>query len=693
MVWVIREFRPDVIVTRFSGTSRDGHGHHQASALLARDAFLAAADPSKFASQLQAVQPWQAKRLLWNGFSFTRQQEKDLDQQAGRLLVDPGEFDPVLGYSYGELAGLSRSQHKSQGFGAPERRGAMPNFLFVTAGEPAQRDFLEGIDTSWNRVPNGGAVDELLEKALESLTLDDSDAALPHLLKARPLAASINHPIARTKLAELDEAIVLATSLWLDVSASAPETVPGGQAELTLTAVNRSQAQVRILAAGVEGANGPVAFAIQPAGLDYNQPFIAKLSVPIAAGQGVTQPFWLSSPPAGALYSIQNPRDIGPADGRSALTARIRVGVGAQEFEVRRPVIHRYVDRVRGELTGPFVVVPPVSVEPPDAPLVFPSGAPKRVEIQLRSAAPAAGTLKLRVPQGWSVEPAAREFSFVEAGVASTSSFTVTPPLHGESGELLAVVSTGGREWNLSRVSLDYEHIPAQTYFRPSAIQVIRADVATSAKTVGYVMGAGDQVPEALRSLGCDVMLLTAEDLSRADLSRFDAIVTGVRAWNTRPDLRANHQRLWDYAAAGGTVVVQYNVLEGGFLAGDPNALKNIGPYPIRVSRDRVTVEDSPVKMIQPAHKLLRSPNVISREDFAGWVQERGLYFPDQWDERYQTVLEMADPSEKPLSSAVLYTTVGKGAYVLTSLSFFRQLPAGVPGAYKLFANLISAAK
>jgi hypothetical protein len=206
-------------------------------------------------------------------------------------------------------------------------------------------------------------------------------------------------------------------------------------------------------------------------------------------------------------------------------------------------------------------------------------------------------------------------------------------------------------------------------------------------------MGAGDQVPEALRSLGCDVMLLTAEDLSRADLSRFDAIVTGVRAWNTRPDLRANHQRLWDYAAAGGTVVVQYNVLEGGFLAGDPNALKNIGPYPIRVSRDRVTVEDSPVKMIQPAHKLLRSPNVISREDFAGWVQERGLYFPDQWDERYQTVLEMADPSEKPLSSAVLYTTVGKGAYVLTSLSFFRQLPAGVPGAYKLFANLISAAK
>jgi LmbE family N-acetylglucosaminyl deacetylase len=693
MVWVIRNFRPDVIVTRFSGTPRDGHGHHQASALLAREAFLFAADPSKFPQQLQSAPVWQAKRLLWNGFSFTRQQEQELDKQAGRLAVDPGEFDPVLGYSYGELAGHSRSQHKSQGFGAPERRGAMPNFLFVTAGEPAQKDFLEGIDTSWNRVPGGDAVESSLEKAFESLTLEDVDAALPHLLKTRPLVAAINHPIARAKLADLDEAIVLATNLWLDVSAAAPEAVPGGQAALTLTAVNRSQAQVRLLAATLEGANGPSNFPIEPSNLDYNRPFVSKLSASVAADHAVSQPFWLAALPQRALYSVANQRDIGPADDRSALTAVIRLSIGTQELELRRPVIHRYVDRVRGELTRPFVIVPPVSVETPEAPLLFPTADPRRVEIQMRSAAAATGSLKLNVPDGWKVEPASQEFSLAEPGIASTLAFTVTPPDRNASGELLAVATVAGRDWSLTRVTVDYEHIPVQTFFRPASAHLIRENVAVTSRAVGYVMGAGDQVPEALRSLGCEVVFLHADDLARADLSRFDAIVTGVRAWNTRPDLRANHKRLWDYAAQGGAVVVQYNVLEGGFLAGDPNALKNVGPYPIRISRDRITVENSPVKLLQPAHRLLTSPNVISDADFAGWVQERGLYFPDEWDSRYQTILEMADPGEKSLPSAVLYAPVGKGAYVLTSLSFFRQLPAGVPGAYRLFANLLSAAK
>lgn len=691
IVWVIRRFRPDVIILRFSGTPRDGHGHHQSSAILGKEAFRAAADPSRFPEQLKYVRPWQAKRVVWNGFSFSRQQEQEMEKTPARLMVDTGEYNPVVGASYGELAGLSRSQHRSQGFGSAERRGSVPNYFFVVDGEPAQSDLMEGVDVTWNRVPGGAAVDSLVQAVLADYRMDEPERIIPALAQLRNHVAAIDHDDARRKLEEIDEALVMASGLWLDVSADRAQATPGSEVSLTLTAVARGRLPVRLLGVAVEGMDGAPSFPA--ADLSPNRLHTASARLRIPAGQAYTTPFWLRNPKQGELYSVGSPLEIGQASGAPALSARFRLEIGTA-LEITRPVEHRWVDRVRGELTRPFAVVPPVSLHLDAAAPLFPDSRPKKIAVVARATAgPVKGQVRLEAPDGWRVSPAAAAFELAEAGQQSAAEFTVTPPAKSGRARLRAWAEAGGSPVSAGVTHIDYEHIPGLTLVRPAEANAVRADAAISARRIGYVMGAGDEVPDALRQLGAEVVLLDDAELARGDLSKFDAIVTGVRAWNVRPGLRAAAQRLWAYVENGGRAVVQYNVLEGGFLGGDPSLLKDIGPYPVKLSRDRVTVEEAPVKFLNPQHPLLTAPNTITAADFEGWVQERGLYFPGEWDARYETVLEMADPGEKPLQSAILFARHGRGTYVLTSLSFFRQLPAGAPGAYRVFANLVSGGR
>ncbi|HYO81008.1 MAG TPA: hypothetical protein VES20_06385 [Bryobacteraceae bacterium] len=325
---------------------------------------------------------------------------------------------------------------------------------------------------------------------------------------------------------------------------------------------------------------------------------------------------------------------------------------------------------------------------------VFPSASSRTLAVQVRSfGANRTGTLRIQAPAGWTVQPAHRDFSLALDGEEAALSFNVAPPSSAASGVLKAVATVEGQQIATNVLTIDYPHIPARTAFLPSEARLVRADVQVLARRVGYVMGAGDEVPEALRQMGCAVTLLEEADLTRGDLSGFGAIVTGVRAFNTRADLRASHARLMEYVRAGGTMVVQYNVLEGGFMGGDPTQLDRIGPLPLKIGRERVSVEDAPVELLQPDHDLLRRPNRITGNDWEGWVQERGLYFPAQWDPGYTALVSMSDPQEKPVRGGILYARHGKGVYVFTSLSWFRQLPAGVPGAWRIFANLISAGK
>jgi LmbE family N-acetylglucosaminyl deacetylase len=695
IVWTIRRFRPDVIILRFSGTPRDGHGQHQTSAILGKEAFSAAADPKRFPEQLSQVEPWQTKRLMWNVFAFTPEQEKEANAMGGKVGVDTGAYNPVLGYSYGEIAGMSRSMHRSQAMGSPERKGKMDQFFVTIAGDTARTGIFEGIDITWSRVAGSGRIAELVAEAEGALTPAHPEKAIPALIEARQLVAALKNPWAARKLPEFDEAIGLCAGVWVDVSAERATATPGSQLKISVTAVNRGSADVMLQNIDWEGTapSKPEALAVGQK-LSNNVPLTRPVAWSISADQPYTQPYWLGKPQTGESYSIPDERLVGRPENPPALEARFVLQIAGVDVPLLRPVQNRFVDRARGELVQPLAIVPPVSIAMPEHALFFANGAGKRIEVPVRSeGGPVSGSITLTAAKGWRIDPPAAEFQ-LGAGEQRVLGFTVVPPASGDAvTDIQAIATVNGRKVGSEVDVIDYEHIPAQTLFPEARSKAVSAQVRTLSTKIGYIMGAGDEVPESLRQMGCDVTLLSPGDVARADLSRFDAIVTGVRAWNVRSDVRVNRQRLLDYMQNGGTLVIQYNVMEGGFGGGDPKLLDGIGPYPIRVSRDRVTVEEAPVHFPDPSNLLLKKPNQISDADFQGWVQERGLYFASSWDAHYQALFECHDPGDKPMEGGTLVTKYGKGAYVFTAYAWFRQLPAGVPGAYRIFANFLSAGK
>jgi len=684
MVWVIRSYRPDVIILVFSGTPGDGHGQHQVSAILGKEAFAAAADPAKFPEQLKLVTPWQAARLVRAGGFGGR--GGAAGPAAGE--VDTGAYDPVLGYSYEELATLSRSMHHSQGTGAARRPGGNPTSFSLVAGSaaPSAKDLFDGIDTTWNRLPGGAAIAPLLETAIGEFTPEHPEKAIPALAQARPLVAAISDPLARIKLAELDEAMARCAGIWAEAQARSAEVAPGSTLAVTATVMNRSRVPVALDGARIEGIWNE-ALEVKPASLGYNQSATVEFARAVPASQPYSQPYWLVKPPAGDVYTVDDQRLVGLADTPPVLGIRLRLTIGGAAVEIVRPVHQRYASRAEGERTRPLVVVPVVAVNPPARVAVFPGEAARALHISVAAGvANAAGELRLDVPDGWKAEPRQQAFRIAGAGEQRDLLFTVTPPAGAATATLRAVATVGGREISSGMEVISYPHIPPQTIFPDAAIKLVRADIQVRARQVGYIMGAGDEMPEALRQMGVEVTLLDQTSLEQGDLAHFDAIVCGVRAYNVRADVRANQARLLEYVSGGGTYIVQYQV-------GD-SAL-DVGPYPITIppgSRYRVTVEEAPVTFPHPASPLLREPNRIdAARDFEGWIQERGLYFASQWDPRYETVLSSHDPGEDGLEGGELWTRYGKGVYIFTSYAWFRELPGGVPGAFRLFANLLSA--
>jgi LmbE family N-acetylglucosaminyl deacetylase len=695
VVWVIRRFRPDVIILRFSGTPRDGHGQHQASAILGREAYTAAADPTRFPEQLQWVQPWQAKRLMWNPAAFTKEQREENEKMPNHIVVDPGDYDAVLGHSYAEIAGMSRSMHRSQGMGAAERKGSAKDFLVTQSGPPAKQDIFDGIDITWNRIAGGAPVAQLTAEAARTFNPEAPDKTVPLLLKAEKLVATLHDPLVAAKQHELSDAIALCSGLWLEAASDKFAVTPGGSLKFEATALDRSHLAVQVKSIDVQGIS-PSATKDKFGGvLSFNQPQVYALTTTVGEHQPLSQPYWLVEPKQGDNYTIPNQLDVGLPENPPLYEAHFHLLIESQEVEVVRPVTYRYIERAQGELTRPVVVEPPVALQWSQSAILFPNGSGKTVDLQVRSnIAKAGGKVQIQTPPGWRVASQSGDFHLGNAGEQSQVTFEVTPPSNDAQGPLAASAKVGDQSVTTSMETINYPHIPTQVLFPPANAKLVRADVRLLAKSIGYIMGAGDEMPQALQQMGADVMLLSAADLASGNLSRFDAIVTGVRAYNERADLRANQGRLLEYVKNGGTLVVQYNVAEGGNpFGGDTNLLANIGPYPITTGRDRVTVEEAPVEFLHPESPLLHKPNEITAHDFDGWIQERGLYFASKWDDHYVPLFETHDPKENPLTGSTLYTPYGKGAYVFTAFSWFRELPAGVPGAFRIFANLLSAGK
>ena len=713
VVAVIRRFRPDVIITRFSPEPADTHGHHTASARLALEAFRAAADPAFHPEQLaNGVTAWQARRILWNRSTFLAKPGEDLSHYD---KLDAGGYNPLLGASYGEIAAESRSMHKSQGFGVARGRGPVVEYFSTLAEAPGARPapVLNGIDFTWSRLPGTAA----LRAAIEAVGREFSDAApyrsIPALFAVDAALDGVGDPHWRAvKKQEVAELVAACAGLFVDATAPDYRAVAGSDLEVTVTAIDRSPAAVTLQAVRLpDGSQVKVDKALAaPAGA-VAAPFELRRKVVLPATLPPTTPYWLATPPEPGVYAVPDPRDVGLPEEQPPLQVALAFSVGGRPLTLSRAVAFKWTDPVAGERYRPFEITPLVSVTPASKVLLFPERQkqPNTLAVRLVAGGPdVKGVVRPEVPEGWAVEPASAPFSIAAKGGETELTFNVRrAPLRpsrgagkdaaGEGASLPAgpatlrvVAQVGEARFSRGVVHIEHPHIPVQTLLVDADVRLVPLALATAGTKIGYIPGPGDDVAASLRRVGYDVTMLNDESLRAgpAALAHFDAIVIGVRAFNTNERLRAAHDTLMKYVEGGGTLVAQYNTNS---RLGPLTA--PIGPYPFEISHDRVTDEAAPVTFTALTHPALNTPNKITGLDFDGWIQERGLYFANKWDPKYQTVFTMHDFGEKPLAGSLLWARHGKGTFVYTGLAFFRELPAGVPGAYRLFANLLAGGR
>lgn len=671
VVWVIRKFQPNVIITRFPEDGRAGHGHHSGSAILAHEAFIAAADPKQFREQLVFVKPWQAKRIVWNTFNFGGNNTTSDDQ----LKIDVGLFNPLLGKSYGEIAAESRSNHRSQGFGSARQRGSSIEFFTPVAGEKAIKDIFDGVDFSLNSIPGSAAIQQLVTELNTSYNAADPSASIVKLLKLRQLVKDkpFKHDL-------LDDLILACAGIWLESSAENSAYALNQPVHVKVQGIARIKAGFS-LPISIEETNSGAAFGLPP------NKFISQDKEVSTANIGLTQPYWLEKQHSLGTFVVDSLSKIGLAENPIGLSALFKIKIGDQVIEKKRPVVYKYTDQVRGEIYQPLVIAPPVTATLSEKAFIFNGNEPKRITVQLKSFKDnATGAIEPKVPVGWKVSPQKTDFTLGRKGEEEVLEFTVTPAGNTLGGNLSLDIVVEGKTYHNGLRVINYEHIPVQTVFPFAEARVDKIDLKLAGKRIGYIAGAGDLVPESLKQIGYDVVNLTENQVLNADLSGFDAIVTGVRLYNVNVHIKSMQPKLMKYVENGGTLLVQYNV-------NNPLKLENIGPYPFSLSRDRVTEEDAKMTILSPTHPVLNYPNQITAKDFEGWIQERGLYFVTGADQKYTPIFSMNDSGESAKNGSLIIADYGKGRFVYTGLSFFRQLPAGVPGAYRLFVNLISGKK
>jgi LmbE family N-acetylglucosaminyl deacetylase len=679
IVWVIRKFKPDVVITRFPPDGNGGHGHHTASAQLSKEAFTAAADPKKFPEQLKYVQPWQAKKLFWNSYNFNR------GEVNGQFGIDIGEFNPLLGKSYAEIAAESRSMHKSQGFGVSAYRGSRMEYFQYVLGEKSDKDIFDGINTTWERLKSDGHTGEQIQTILKSFNPLKPSKSLPDLVNLYKVLDKIpNDYWVDIKKQELKNVIQYCAGLWLEAIASDYSASPGDEASIKTTLVSRTPNNFLI-----DKIEFPSVVSITPVNkqLEFNQPLTVESKIKIPDAYPVSQPYWLVNEPAKGLFSVTDQKMIGLAENPTSVPVKIYINYEGLLLDFEIPLLYRWNDRVDGELYRPFEIRPPVTVNPSDKVFIFPDIKPKEIQVKLKNNSNIVnGEIHLIANSSWKVTPSTIPFSFKNKYDEQVVTFNVTPPATASEDKIKIELNINGKKYSKSIVEISHSHIKRLVYFPESDIDCVRLDVKKFESKIGYVMGSGDEVPDCLRNVGYDVTMLSDELLEQNNLSQYDAIIIGIRAYNTRERMKYDQSKLMKYVQEGGTLIVQYNT---------PNGLQveNVGPYPIKLGNDRITVEESPVNFINPNHQLLNFPNKITQNDFNNWNQERGLYFASQWDKNYEPILSGHDPNEKDLTGGMLFARYGKGIFIFSGYAWFRQLPAGVPGTYRIFINMISAGK
>lgn len=695
MVWVIRNFRPDVMICRFPTTGEGGHGNHTASAILAQEAFSAAADPKRYPEQLKYTTVWQAKRLLWNTFNFGGTNTTSEDQ----FKINVGGYNATLGKSYGEIAAESRSNHKSQGFGSARQRGDAFEYFKTILGDAPKSDLMDGVDITWTRTPFGTPIAAQIDKITKAFNSSSPQASVPALVN---LLGDVDQTVAtnkafmtvrltegantaydywhKQKTKELKDLIAQCAGLWFEAYVNEPAYAAGDTMKIQLQAINNSSIPIKLF-----GINQNDQFTVYADSvLKKNQLKTWPYALPATK---LSQPYWLESPHGIGSYTINDDLKVSNPENPDAPTVRFEFNIAGRTISYNRTLSFKYVDPARGEIYQPLAIKPPVTANIAEKVYAFNNTQPQTVQIKLKSFTNASGSISLKPLAGWKISPARIDFTGKTKGEEWLVTFNVAPTDTKTSTAILqAEVVANGKTFSQGLLDIRYNHVPAITIFPPAQAKLVSIDLKTAGKKIGYIAGAGDLIPESLREIGYDVHTLTESEVTNSDLSVYDAIITGVRAYNVNERMAYEQPKLMDYVKNGGNLLVQYNNNNG-------LVTRNIGPYPFTVVNQRVTEEDAKVTFADPASPVLNYPNKITEADFNGWIQERGLYFVDNIDGQYSAPLQMNDTGMEPNKGSLIVTNFGKGRFVYTSLAFFRELPAGVPGAYRLFVNLLSKPK
>ncbi|MDZ4714148.1 MAG: PIG-L family deacetylase [Cytophagales bacterium] len=687
VVSVLREFKPDIILTRFPPTERAGHGHHTASAVLAIEAFDLAGRADVLPEQVKRFGTWQPKRLYMNTGRFFDQSINE--STPGVVTLNMGTYNTLLGKSYSEIAAESRSQHKSQGFGSSGRRGDSPEYFVYTKGDKADTDIFDGINTTWTRVPGGEKIKPLVEKAIREFNSEKPYASLPVLFQIRKEIGALSSSVWKERKAEeVNRVIQDCLGLFVEVTASEPWMAPGEVLTGSFEVVNRSAAPLKILAVHSDVLSLDSSMNLD---LPFNKLLLFKTKKAVNKDAGYSDPYWLREDHSQGLFRIPDVGFIGKPENPPTVEISCTFESAGEIFQVTVPLVYKWTDPVKGELSRPFEVVPPVFVNLSKHVYVFPDLKSKTVSLLVKSASTDGvnGVVKLSLPAGWKSEPASIPVVIARRGEEKKVDFQVFPAPKGEGSFTMgAQVEVAGKIYAMSVETIAYDHIPFQTLLPKAKASIVRVEIRKEGQVIGYIAGAGDDIPAALRNLGYEVWEMKNEEVTPDNLAKVDAVVLGIRALNTNERIRHFMPDLLKYVENGGTLISQYNTSNDFEIDKDKFA-----PYPLNISRERVTEENSEVRILAPGHPALNYPNKITAEDFNGWVQERGLYFPDKWDPAYTALLSLNDTGEPARNGSLLVAKYGSGHYIYTGLSFFRELPEGVVGAYKLFANLASMGK
>ena len=692
VIWTIRNLRPDIVINRFDHR-RAGktHGHHTSSAILSMEAFDLAASKDAYPEHLESTAVWQPKRLFYNTswWRYGSKEAFDKVDKSNMLKMDVGVFYPTLGKSNNEIASLASSQHLCQGFGRVATRGSQEEYIELLKGDlPEDKtNIFDGINTTWSRVKGGKAVGEILYEIEKNFNFKNPSIHVPKLIEAYTLLQKIeNKHWKNLKTKHLKEIILACSGLYLEANTSSSSATPGETLKVTIEALNRSNLPIKLNAVAITNTTSSLNSNLN---LLENKKENLELELTIPQNFSNTTPYWLNKKGSLGMYEVSDNALIGKPETPAAFLANFRLDFNGTVIDFKKPITYHYSKPDKGELYEPFVVLPEVTASFKDDVILFANGSAKEVPLEIRAGKnDVSGKVSLKQPKGWSVSPATVDFTIAQKNDIKNIVFTVTPPKTENEGVISPSITVNGKNYSKKLVEINYDHIPKQSVLLPSETKIVRLNIKKSGTNIGYIVGAGDKVPESLEQIGYNVNSIDVASIQKGTLEKYDGIVLGIRAYNVVDELKFKQSYLLDYVKNGGNLIVQYNT------AGRwRNQFENIAPYPISISRDRVTDENADVTIIAKNHSLVNFPNAITKTDFDGWVQERGLYFPNEWSKEFTPILSMNDKGETPKTGSLLVAPYGKGNYIYTGLSFFRELPAGVSGAYKLFANMLSIGK